>query len=60
MAIFIYILKRSSNLLALSVKLTEFLYLLAGTTGINTRQDRIDGRKPVRMLVLEFRRKMFF
>lgn len=47
-------------MLALSVKLTEFLYFLAAATGINTRQDRIDGRKPVRMLVLEFRRRMFF
>ena len=48
----IYILKRSSNLLALSAKLIEFTYLLAATIGINARQDRVDGRKPVRMLVL--------
>lgn len=33
----IYILKTSSNLLALSVKLVEFMYLLAVIIGINAR-----------------------
>lgn len=38
----IYILKRFSNLQALSVKLVEFIYLLAVTVGINRRQKSID------------------
>lgn len=48
----IYILKRSSNLLALSIKIVKFIYLLAMTMGINTRQDSINGGRSVRKLVL--------
>lgn len=45
-------MKRSFNLLALSVKLVELMYLLAVTIGINPRQDVLDGGRPVRKLVL--------
>lgn len=38
-----YILKRSFNLLALSVKLLEFIHSLAVMMGINTRQDSVEG-----------------
>lgn len=48
----IYILKSFPNLLALSVKIVEFIHLLVVTMGINTRQDRFLTGRPVRKLVL--------
>ena len=53
----IFILKRSFNLLTLSAKLAEFIYLLAVIMGINTRRDHMDSGRPVGKLELQFRRQ---